>query len=115
MTQPLKSKLSSMQTERRNYCLSQPDVIVFVIATFVTSQLTKKVCDICHNILKPETYSGLSKSVLERIRNFLAKFWNWNGSGTELNLILGRGIGTELVPILARRIGTDLDPKIMDR
>ena len=104
-----------MQTERRNYCLSQPDVIVFVIATFVTSQLTKKVCDICHNILKPETYSGLSKSVLERIRNFLAKFWNWNGSGTELNLILGRGIGTELVPILARRIGTDLDPKIMDR
>ena len=37
---------------------------------------------------------------LDLIRNFLAKFWNWNGSGTERTLILGRGNGTELIPIL---------------
>ena len=51
---------------------------------------------------------------LHQIRNFLAKFWNWNGSGTERTLILGRGNGTELVPIWVRRIGTDLDPPKMD-
>ena len=52
---------------------------------------------------------------MKQIWNFLRKNRNWNGSGTERTLILGRGNGTELVPILVRRIGTDLDPKKLDR
>ena len=79
MTQPLRSKLSSMRTERRNYCLSQPETLPGKIA---------------------------SLSFLELSWNFLTKFWNWNGTGTDRILILGQGKGTELVPILVRRIGT---------
>ena len=100
--------------ERRNYCLSPPDVIVFVIATFVTNcRLTTKKYVIFALIYfsVPEIY----KAFMDLIRNFLANLWSWNGTGTELNLILGRGNGTELVPILIRRIGTDLDPKKLDR
>ena len=52
---------------------------------------------------------------MDLIRNFLANLWNWNGTRTERNLILGKGNGTELVPILIRRIGSDLDPNKMDR
>ena len=44
-----------------------------------------------------------SLSFLELSWNFLTKFWNWNGTGTDRILILGQGKGTELVPILVRR------------
>ena len=88
-----------MLSERRNYCLSPPDVIVFVIATFVTNcWLTTKKYVIFALIYfsVPEIY----KAFMDLIRNFLANLWNWNGTGTERNLILGRGNGTELVPIM---------------
>ena len=48
----------------------------------------------------------LSSGKLELSWNFLTKFWNWNGTGTDRALVLGPGNGTELVPILVRRIGT---------
>ena len=104
-----------MLTERRNYCLSPPDLIVFVVARFVTNcQLTTSKKYVIFALIYfsvPEIY----KAFMDLIRNFLANLWNWNGTGTERNLILGRGNGTELVPILIRRIGSDLDPNKMDR
>ena len=59
---------------------------------------TNKVSQFC-NVEKSskKAYNFLQ---LEWIGNFFAKFWDWNGSGTERTLILGRGNGTELIPIL---------------
>ena len=90
-------------------------MIVFVIATFVTNcRLTTKKYVIFALIYfsVPEIYKAFHYGSNSEL---FSNFWNWNGTGTERNLILVRRNGTELVPNLIQRTGTDLDPKKMDR